>query len=73
MSDNLFKLVVDHSAGAAAVRVPCFACGAMLSLVEAQIDVNGPAFKAYYHRGCAPFGAELANHNAECRARGCLR
>jgi len=55
------------------VRVPCFACGAMLSLVEAQIDVNGPAFKAYYHRGCAPFGAELANHNAECRARGCLR
>ena len=73
MSDKTTSLVVDHSAGASAVSVPCLACGRMVRLVDAQIDTNGPAFRAYYHRGCVPFGSELANHSAECRARGCVR
>lgn len=54
------RLVVDHSAGAAAVYVQCLACKAMVRLSDAQIDSDGPAFLAYYHRGCVAVLATLA-------------
>ena len=54
------KLVSDRNPGAFAVKVPCIACGKMLLLAEAQIDVDGQAFMAYYHRGCVPIGEVLA-------------
>lgn len=64
------NLTTDHSDGAYAVRVQCFACKAMLLLADAIIDLDGPAFEAYYHRGCIPFGAEFPN---SCKRPGCAR
>lgn len=34
--------------------VPCFHCGKPALLTEALADLDGPAFKAYYHPDCAP-------------------
>lgn len=62
------RLVQDHSLGAEAVRVPCIACGHMLRLVDAIIDADGPAFRAYYHVDCAPAGVV-----APCKVDGCRR
>lgn len=46
------RLVKDHSAGAYVVSVPCFKCAKMLSLSDAVMDLDGPAFQAYYHANC---------------------
>ena len=48
------RLVRDHNPGAFNVRVPCLACGAMLMLSDAAIDLDGPAYRAYYHDTCLP-------------------
>jgi hypothetical protein len=48
------KLVRDRNPGAHEVRVLCLACGHWLYLSEALIDLDGPAFEAYYHAECAP-------------------
>ena len=44
----------DPSAGAYAVRVCCYICGTMSTLAHMVSDLDGPAFKAYYHVGCLP-------------------
>lgn len=67
------RLVTDHSLGATACRVPCLVCGTMVPLVQAQIDLDGPEFKAYYHRGCLPNGQKPAGHNSECLSWDCRR
>lgn len=48
------RLITDRSPGAYAVRVPCLKCGNMVLLAHAFIDVDGPAFAAYYHPDCVP-------------------
>lgn len=48
----------DHSAGARAISVPCLECGRMTRLTECVIDVDGPAFKAYYCREHRPAGTQ---------------
>lgn len=67
------NLTVDHSLAAGQVSVPCLECGEMLPLAQAQIDLDGPAFKAYYHVSCLPDDAMLAQHTRECRANDCRR
>jgi hypothetical protein len=62
------RLVRDHSTGAAAVRIACFACGAWHLLSEMVADLDGPAFRAYYCRGHVPPGAV-----APCGRDGCTR
>lgn len=62
------RLVTDHSLAAAAIRVPCLYCGKMLLLAEAIVDLNGPAFRAYYHSDHAPLGDV-----ASCNVDGCKR
>ncbi len=34
------------------VIVTCYACGAKLKHSDAWADLDGPAFKAYYHESC---------------------
>ena len=46
-------LLQDHNPGARAVRVVCLHCGKMETLGDLVFDPDGPAFQAYYHRGCA--------------------
>jgi len=41
----------DNSAGAHAVQVSCYRCGARIWLHQALADLDGPAFQAYY---CVP-------------------
>lgn len=53
----MHRFVRDTNPGAYAVRVPCLTCGRMLLLADAVIDLDGPAFQAYYH------------DTAECRPR----
>jgi hypothetical protein len=43
------KLTRDHSDGALAVSVSCLTCGRMVRLADALVDLDGPAFEAYYH------------------------
>jgi hypothetical protein len=62
------RLIQDHSFGAAAVSVPCFKCGRMVRMVDTLIDLDGPAFQAYYHKACAPVGPV-----APCPIFGCQR
>lgn len=50
-------LVADRNPGAYAVQVPCLACGALVLLADAQIDLDGPAYRAYYHQECVPTDA----------------
>lgn len=64
------NLVHDHSAGAASVSVQCLACAKMVRLADALIDPDGPAFRAYYHRRCAPEGATI---ETGCTHDGCSR
>ncbi len=35
------------------MRVTCYGCGDSLLYAEAWADLQGPAYKAYYHRTCA--------------------
>lgn len=63
-------LVYDHSHGAAAVSVPCYVCNKMVRLCDALIDREGPAFRAYYHRGCLPHGLKLPEATACEKYRG---
>lgn len=35
-------------------RLQCAACYAMVDADKAWADLNGEAFKAYYHNGCRP-------------------
>ena len=48
------NIVRDQSYAAYAVKVQCLRCGKMLSLADASIDLDGPAFEAYYHAACLP-------------------
>ena len=62
----------DHSHKAYAVAVPCLRedCQGprrMVLLADAIIDTSGPAFRAYYHDGCAPPGATVL----PCGEAGC--
>ena len=67
------RLVVDHSLGAGQIRVPCLRedCKGphrTLYLSEALIDMEGPAFGAYYHKECvdgehAPCGTAFCNRD----------
>jgi hypothetical protein len=36
------------------IKVACFKCGLMLPYREAMVDLDGPAFQAYYHFACRP-------------------
>jgi hypothetical protein len=56
------RLTVDHSAGAHNVQIQCYVCKAMLGLCDALIDLDGPAFEAYYHKACLPPGETLPPH-----------
>jgi hypothetical protein len=47
------RLTEDKNPGAYAVSVQCLRCGKMLRLADARIDLDGPAFRAYYHEECA--------------------
>ena len=51
------NLIQDKNPGAYAVSVQCLTCGKMLRLADALIDTEGPAFQAYYHRGCVSWKA----------------
>lgn len=67
------RLVTDHSLAASAVFVPCLRddCKGkhrMVLLCDAVIDLDGPAFRAYYHAECAPQGWPEA-----CKVDGCTR
>lgn len=62
------KYVQDHSLAAGNISVPCLACGKMVRLCDAIIDLDGPAFKAYYHEKCATSGPV-----APCEIFGCAR
>lgn len=48
------RIVHDKSIGAHNVDVFCLACGKRMRLCDASIDLDGPAFAAYYHAGCVP-------------------
>lgn len=61
------KLVVDHSLAAGQVRVQCLKCSALVQLAEALIDRDGPAFLAYYHKGC------IEGRHAKCTIWDCAR
>lgn len=65
------RLVVDHSAGARAVSVSCLKGDGMVKLADAVVDLDGPAFQAYYHAACAPAGDITPNR--ECELAGCTR
>lgn len=68
------NLVQDKSAGAHAVSVPCLECGRMVSLSEAFIDTEGPAFRAYYHGACLPEDARAQTLRlAPCRRHEHMR
>lgn len=61
------KLAKDHSIGAHAVSVPCYKCGSMLRLSDAVMDLDGPAFEAYYHATCL----DVDTTDVQCPARDC--
>lgn len=46
------RFIRDHSH--TNVGVYCLACGKHVWLHDAIVDIEGPAFKAYYHQGCVP-------------------
>ena len=49
----------DQSAGAHAVSVSCLKCRRRIQLSSAIVDLDGPAFEAYYCASCFPWeGAE---------------
>jgi hypothetical protein len=48
------KITRNLTEGAKGLRVRCLECGYFLSLYAAHIDLDGPAFQAYYHEGCVP-------------------
>lgn len=62
------RLAQDHSPGAYAVSVPCMACGKMHRLADSTMDLDGPAFRAYYCPDHAPKGEV-----APCTRLGCTR
>jgi hypothetical protein len=67
------RLVYDHSPGARAVSVPCLACGVMVRLSDAIIDLEGPPYRAYYHVQCLPVGApDRAPCSQQQTPDGCL-
>lgn len=43
------------------LQVCCAKCGRMVAYQEAFVDLDGPAFQAYYHWDCRP----------ECNDVGC--
>lgn len=73
------KLVRDHSAGARAVDVFCFVPHGdgkrRVRLSETVIDLDGPAFEAYYCPDHAPEGSDRAvcpdDYCVRCCRRGC--
>lgn len=51
---NGSKLLLDNSAGAHNVTVYCYDCAkGPMQMSDCIIDLNGPAFRAYYCRECA--------------------
>jgi len=42
------RITRDDSAGARAVYVSCYTCGARRLLADMDIDLDGPAFQAYF-------------------------
>lgn len=46
------RLIVCHDS--AGQRIACAKCGKKLALEGAIADLDGPAFRAYYHLACAP-------------------
>lgn len=63
------KLAIDHSDGAYAVSVPCYVCSSMHQLSDSVMDLDGPAFKAYYCRSCLP--ERMKGHKLRCTRHGC--
>lgn len=59
----------DHSDGAHNLRVQCLSCKGMVRLSDAIIDREGPAFMAYYHRGCLDETPIVA----KCDRPGCTK
>ena len=45
--------VRDDNPGARNVYIACYRCGKRLLLSNAYIDIEGPAFQAYYDKDCA--------------------
>ncbi len=64
------KAAYDHSPGAYAVSVQCLTCGTMTLLASTLIDLDGPAFKAYYCEEHVPYGTRLPK---SCNRAGCTR
>lgn len=50
------RLVYDHSPGAYSVYVSCLNCGDRVLMADTVIDIDGPAFQAYYCNACQPEG-----------------
>lgn len=69
-------LVQDHGPGARATRVPCIGCGPKIGpyLSDCVIDLDGPAFQAYYCPSHRPVDGHGAAVPAEkCSIRDCTR
>lgn len=56
---------LDYSNAAYAVCVQCFKCNKMYPLAHMVMDLDGPAFKAYYCKACKPGDAP------KCSRSGC--
>jgi len=61
----------DHSPGAYNVRVQCLECYKLHTLADSIVDMDGPAFRAYYCSDCASiYGCFKI---ARCDRDGCRR
>lgn len=67
------RLMIDHSAGAYAVRVSCAACRERVQMSETVIDKDGPPFDAYYCRACVDTLWPNALVRIRCSRDGCPR
>jgi hypothetical protein len=68
------RLVTDHSLAAGNVSVPCYVCCKMHLLADSVMDLDGPAFKAYWCPTC--FVKHRLHESvpvAPCAIDGCKR
>lgn len=53
---RLYQLIDTPESPAPTALVCCTKCGRPVSLNKAVMDLDGPAYKAYYHEHCLDMG-----------------